>query len=263
VTLNDADAVKDHVARLTGPAKFAVLDELAHRVILPYGIIGTVLLVLAVWVFFSPLPEMHSDETVEEVVGGEASKTSIFQFPHLLLGVLTLFLYVGVEVIAGDTIINYGASQGIRLSAARFFTSGTLCCMLAGYLLGILLIPKYLSQVKALKVSAALGLVFVFAALSTKGLVSVAFIALLGLANSMCWPSIWPLAIDGLGRFTPTGSSLLIVAIGGGALLPLAYGWLAQASTPQHAYLLVVPCYCCIAWYAAYGHKAGRKILIT
>jgi glucose/galactose transporter len=263
VTLNDADAVREQVARLSGPARDVVLDALAHRVILPYGIIGTVLLVLAVWVYFSPLPEMHSDETLEEVVIGEASKTSIFQFPHLLLGVLTLFLYVGVEVIAGDTIINYGASQGIRLSAARFFTSGTLCCMLAGYLLGILLIPKYLSQVKALKVSAALGLVFVFAALSTRGLVSVAFIALLGLANSMCWPSIWPLAINGLGRFTPTGSSLLIVAIGGGALLPLAYGWLAQASTPQHAYWLVVPCYCCIAWYAAYGHKAGRKILIT
>jgi fucose permease len=91
-------------------------------------------------------------------------------------------------------------------------------------------------------------------------LVSVAFIALLGLANSMVWPSIWPLAIDGLGRFTAAGSSLLIVAIGGGALLPLAYGWLAQVSTPQHAYWLVVPCYCCIAWYAAYGHKAGRKI---
>jgi FHS family L-fucose permease-like MFS transporter len=260
VTLKDADEVRDHVARLSGSAKLAMLDGLAHRVILPYAIITLVLLVLAIWVFFSPLPEMHSDETAEEVSGGETAKTSIFQFPHLLLGVLTLFLYVGVEVIAGDTIINYGSSQGIRLSAARFFTSGTLGCMLAGYLIGILLIPKYLSQATALKVSAALGLVFVFVALSTSGLVSVAFIALLGLANSMVWPSIWPLAIDGLGRFTAAGSSLLIVAIGGGALLPLAYGWLAQVSTPQHAYWLVVPCYCCIAWYAAYGHKAGRKI---
>ena len=260
VTLKDADEVRDHVARLSGSAKLAMLDGLAHRVILPYAIITLVLLVLAIWVFFSPLPEMHSDETAEEVSGGETAKTSIFQFPHLLLGVLTLFLYVGVEVIAGDTIINYGSSQGIGLSAARFFTSGTLGCMLAGYLIGILLIPKYLSQATALKVSAALGLVFVFVALSTSGLVSVAFIALLGLANSMVWPSIWPLAIDGLGRFTAAGSSLLIVAIGGGALLPLAYGWLAQVSTPQHAYWLVVPCYCCIAWYAAYGHKAGRKI---
>jgi FHS family L-fucose permease-like MFS transporter len=258
VTLSDADAVRDHVARLTGPAKVVVLDGLAHRVFLPYGIITAVLLLLAIWVYFSSLPEMHSDETAEGSTGMAAGKTSIFQFPHLLLGVMTLFLYVGVEVIAGDTIINYGASQGIRLSAARFFSIGTLGCMLAGYLIGIVVIPRYLSQVKALMLSAALGLVFVFAALSTRGLVSVGFIALLGLANSMCWPSIWPLAIGGLGRFTAAGSSLLIVAIGGGALLPLAYGWLAQVSTPQHAYWLVVPCYCCIAWYAMYGHKAGR-----
>ncbi len=262
VVLSDADAIRDHVARLTGPAKVAVLDGLAHRVMFPYGMITAVLLVLAIWVYGSPLPEMHSDETAEESAGIAVAKTSIFQFPHLMLGVMTLFLYVGVEVIAGDTIINYGSSQGIRLSAARFFTSGTLFCMLAGYLAGIVLVPKYLSQVKALKLSAALGLVFVFAALSTRGLVSVGFIALLGLANSMCWPSIWPLAIDGLGRFTAAGSSLLIVAIGGGALLPLAYGWLAQVSTPQHAYWLVVPCYCCIAWYAMYGHKAGRKICL-
>jgi fucose permease len=130
--------------------------------------------------------------------------------------------------------------------------------MLAGYLIGIVIIPRYLSQVKALKLSAALGLVFVVAALSTRGMVSVSFIALLGLANSMCWPSIWPLAISDLGRFTPAGSSLLIIAIGGGAILPLVYNWLAQVSTPQHAYWLVVPCYCCIGWYALYGHKVGR-----
>jgi FHS family L-fucose permease-like MFS transporter len=222
-----------------------------------------VLVLLAVWVFFSPLPEVYSDESVEAGAGGETAKTSIFQFPHLLLGVMTLFLYVGVEVISGDSIISYGASQGIRLSMARFFSIGTLGCMQVGYLLGIFLIPKYLSQAGALKVSAALGLIFVFAALSTKGLVSVTFIALLGLANSMCWPSIWPLAIGGLGRYTPLGSSLLIVAIGGGAVLPLTYGWLAQVYSPQHAYLLVVPCYCCIAWYAAYGHKIGRKILVA
>jgi FHS family L-fucose permease-like MFS transporter len=192
VTLNDADAVRDNVARLSGAAKLAVLDGLAQRVILPYSIITMVLLVLAVWVFFSPLPEMHSDKTAEEDVAGGTAKTSIFQFPHLLLGVMTLFLYVGVEVIAGDTIINYGSAQGFGLSVARFFSTATLGCMLAGYLIGIVLVPKYL---------------------------------------------------------------------GGGALLPLAYGWLAQVSTPQHAYWLVVPCYCCIAWYASYGHKAGRKIL--
>jgi len=265
VALKDADTIRERVTHLPAAEKTALLDLLAHRVIWPYIIIAVVIALLACWVFFSGLPEMDADPTTE--APGEsgaaankpvaATKTSIFQFPHLLLGVLTLFLYVGVEVIAVDTIINYGASQGIRLSTAKNFSSFTLSGMLLGYLLGILLIPKYLSQTLALKISAGLGLVFVFAALSTHGLVSVVFIAFLGLANSLCWPSIWPLAIDGLGKFTAIGSSLLIVAIGGGALLPLLYGWLAELSTPQRAYWVVVPSYLCIAWYAMWGHKAG------
>jgi glucose/galactose transporter len=257
VTLKDADAIRESLAHLSSPDKIAVLDRLAHRVILPYGIIAIVLFLLAAWVFTSSLPEIHMDETEQNGTQASASRASIFQYPHLLLGVLTLFLYVGVEVIAGDTIINYGSSQGIRLSAARFFTSCTLGSMLIGYLVGIILIPKYLSQPAALKISAGLGLLLVFAALSTTGLVSVAFIALLGLANSLMWPSIWPLAINGLGRFTALGSSLLIVAIGGGAILPLLYGWLADMSTPQHAYWLVVPCYCFVGYYAISGHKTG------
>jgi MFS transporter, FHS family, L-fucose permease len=257
VTLKDADAIRESLTHLSSPEKVTVLDQLAHRVILPYGIIAIVLLLLAIWVFSSSLPEIHTDESGLDGTPALAPRTSIFDYPHLLLGVLTLFLYVGVEVIAGDTIINYGSSQGIRLSAARFFTSCTLGSMLIGYLIGIILIPKYLSQPAALKISAGLGLILVFAALSTTGLVSVAFIALLGLANSLMWPSIWPLAINGLGRFTALGSSLLIVAIGGGAILPLLYGWLADISTPQHAYWLVVPCYCCVGYYAISGHKTG------
>ncbi len=261
VTLKDADAIRDRVTRLPADQKAALLDTFAYRVILPYGIIAIVLVILTAWVFFSGLPELHTDTepqaTTQATIAAPKPRTSIFQFPHLLLGVLTLFLYVGVEVIAGDTIINYGASQGIRLSTARFFTSCTLSGMLVGYTLGIALIPKYLSQTRALKICAALGLAFALAALATSGIVSVAFIALLGLANSLCWPSIWPLAINGLGKFTAIGSSLLIVAIGGGALLPLLYGWLADLSTPQHAYWMVIPCYACIGWYALAGHKAG------
>jgi glucose/galactose transporter len=259
ITLKDADSIREKVMQLPAPQKTDMLDQLAHRVILPYGIIAVVLFALSVCVFFSGLPELNDDPEAGSQSSEQMNKTSIFQFPHLLLGVLTLFLYVGVEVIAGDTIINYGTFQGIPLSTAKFFTSCTLTSMLLGYLLGIILIPKYLSQPTVLKISSALGLLFVFGALSTKGIVSVAFIALLGFANSLVWPSIWPLAINGLGRFTAIGSSLLIVAIGGGALLPLLYGWLADVSTPQHAYWLVVPCYCCIGYYALYGHKSGQS----
>jgi MFS transporter, FHS family, L-fucose permease len=267
VTLQDADGIRERVKHLPADQKIALLDTLAHRVITPYIIIALALVLLSTWVFFSGLPELDTDpETdtattttnpISDTATAAPSRTTIFQYPHLLLGVLTLFLYVGVEVIAGDTIINYGVSQGIHLSTARFFTSFTLSGMLLGYLLGILLIPKYLSPTRTLKICATLGLAFALAALSTHGLVSVVFIVLLGLANSLVWPSIWPLAIHGLGRFTPIGSSFLIVAIGGGALLPLLYGWLADLSTPQHAYWLVIPCYACIGWYAMTGHKAG------
>jgi glucose/galactose transporter len=261
ITLKDVDSIKKTITTLSGAEKSRILDTLAHRVIGPYCIIILVLVALSLLISLAHLPEIYSDGEEADTIGEPAAgkKTSILQFPHLLLGVLALFLYVGVEVIAGDTIINYGASQGIPLGVARFFTSCTLCGMLLGYMLGIILIPKYLSQVKVLTISAFLGLLFAGIALSTHGLVSVAFIALLGLANSMIWPSIWPLSIHGLGRYTRIGSSLLIVAIGGGALLPLLYGWLTDLSTAQHAYWMLIPCYSFIAWYALRGHKAGLQ----
>lgn len=255
ITLKDADSIKARIAGLSAMQARQILDNLAHRVMLPYGIMALVLVCLSVFVFYSELPELDADAEDEAVALANTNKTSVLQFPHLLLGVITLFLYVGVEVIAGDTIISYGASQGIPLSTAKFFTSGTLICMLVGYVVGIICIPRFISQVKVLQLSSVLGLVFVAIALSTKGILSVAFIALLGLANSLMWPSIWPLAIAGLGRFTKIGSSLLIMAVGGGALLPLLYGWLADVFTPKMAYWEVVPCYLCILYYARVGHK--------
>jgi len=254
VTLKDADFIQQNLGHLSAAQKTAALEALAHRAILPYIIILATLALLAVLVFYSGLPEPDDDgeETLPETA---TQKTSIFQFPHLLLGVITLFLYVGVEVIAGDTIISYGASQGIALSTAKFFTSCTLINMLAGYIIGVICIPKYISQQQTLTLSAILGILLALGALFSSGTLSVAFVALLGLANSLMWPSIWPLAIADLGRFTRTGSSLLIMAIGGGAILPLAYGRLADVFSPQHAYWIVVPCYLCIWYYAIAGHK--------
>ena len=160
-----------------------------------------------------------------------------------------------MEVIAGDSIVNYGASQGIALSTAKFFTSCTLAGMLVGYVVGIICIPKYISQEKALQVSAVLGIIFSLAAIVTNGYISVMFVAFLGLANSLMWPSIWPLAIANLGKFTKLGSSLLIMAISGGAVLPLAYGQLGDKFSLHQAYWLVVPCYIIILFYASRGHK--------
>jgi FHS family L-fucose permease-like MFS transporter len=259
IALNDADALIQSLQTMDEAAKNAQLDELASRVIMPYAIMAAVLIVLAIAILFSSLPDLKDEGG--EVTGSSSvstGKTSAFQFPHLLLGVLAIFLYVGVEVMAGDTIISYGKSLGIELSVARYFTQGTLAFMLVGYVVGIFTIPKYISQQNALKWCAILGVIFTILAVVTSGYVSVGFIALLGLANSLMWPAIFPLGIDGLGKFTKTGSALLVTAISGGAILPLIYGKLALPWGLQNAYLMMVPCYLFILYFAVRGYRAGK-----
>ncbi|MBO0358575.1 sugar MFS transporter [Hymenobacter sp. BT186] len=258
VALKDADALVKRLSSLDAASKAAELNALAARVVTPYLIMLAVLVLLAVLIYFSSLPEIDTDHEDETVAAANTNKTSIFQFPHLLLGALAMFFYVGVEVIAGDTIISYGASQGIALTTAKFFTACTMGAMTLGYLVGVVAIPKYLSQEKALQLFAVAGVVFALGALFTSGYTSVLFISLLGLANSLIFPAIWPLAIEGLGRFTKIGSSLLIMAIAGGAVLPPLYGWLADHFSPQQAYWLVIPCYLFILYYGLYGHKARQ-----
>lgn len=258
ITLKNADGLKERLATMAPAVKIAELNELASRVILPYIVIVIILLILAVIIYYSSLPEIDTDREDESTAISNSGKTSITQFPHLLLGVLTLFFYVGAEVIAGDTIINYGSTQGIALGTAKFFTTGTLICMLVGYFIGIACIPKYLSQEKAMKISAVLGLILSAVAILTTGYISVAAVALLGLANSLVWPAIWPMALAGLGRFTKIGSSLLIMGIAGGAIVPLAYGALAQVLNPSHGYLVLIPAYLIILYYAVSGHKVGK-----
>jgi len=258
ITLKNADELKKKLLTMDTVQKSAELNELASRVILPYIIIISVLVVLAALIYFSSLPEVESEQEDDVVTSKTTSKSSIFQFPHLILGAVTIFVYVGVEVMAGDSIISYGASQGIALSTAKFFTTCTLGAMIVGYLIGIIGIPKFFSQEKALKVSAILGVVFTLIAMFTHGYVSVLFIALLGLANALMWPAIWPLAIAGLGRFTKIGSSLLIMGIVGGAIIPPLYGFLVSKMPSNLAYFIMLPCYIFILYYAAVGHKIRR-----
>jgi glucose/galactose transporter len=181
----------------------------------------------------------------------------IFTFPHLWLGVLCLFLYVGVEVMAGDAIGTYGSGFNLPLSDTRLFTSYTLLAMLAGYLVGLAAVPRFASQQNYLAFSAVLGVLLTIGATLTSGYTSVAFIASLGFANAMMWPAIFPLAIRGLGRHTETGSALLIMGIAGGALMPYAFGLLKQHIDFQLAYLaLAVPSYLYILSYGLKGWRA-------
>lgn len=262
IILHDSDLKALQSAANDLEKKALLLQEIANKVMAPYAMMTVVLLFIAAYIYRVDLPEIASEENDGLVGPTETSKTSILQFPHLLLGAVSLFLYVGVEVIAGDSIILFGASQGIALSTAKFFTSFTLSGMLIGYLIGIILIPTYISQAKALQISALLGIMFCLLALLTEGKTSLSFIALLGLANALIYPSIWPLALNGLGSFTKIGSSLLIMAIGGGAILPLIYGYLADQFSPHQGYWLVIPCYGFILYYAKYGHRLGNKFKI-
>ena len=253
--LNDGDAFVESLKAMDATARVAALDSLAARVINPYIVMTIVLVVMGIGVRLAPLPEIETNEEDAKAENGEKKKNSIMAFPHLILGVLALFFYVGAEVIAGDTIINYGLSLGIELDTAKAFTSYTMVTMVVGYLLGVTLIPKVIDQRFALKVSAVLGILFAFGAIFTSGITSVIFVAMFGLANALVWPAIWPLALSGLGSFINTGSALLVMAISGGAILPLIWGRLSDVFNTQQAYWVVVPCYLFIFFYAVKGYK--------
>ncbi len=264
MALKDGDALLASLKDMDVLQRAAALDNLASRVVVPYIGMAAILIIIGILVKISRLPEI--DPNVENAVEDKefyGHRTTIFQFPFLLLGVIAIFCDVGLEIVAGDTIISYGLSQGIPISIAKYFTSLTMVAMILGYTTGVIVIPRYISQSKALRICAILGIIFTALAISTPRASSVVFIAMLGLANSLIWPSVWPLAIEGLGRFTRIGSSLLIMGNLGGALLPLLYGRLADVANPQVAYIVVLPCYFYILYYAISGHKAGKRIKQT
>ncbi len=255
--LVDLDKFKLNLKYLDFNHKELALNQLASRVILPYMVLSIVLVILALLVRYSKLPEVDTDHEDSELLETNKNKGSVLDFPNLILGVIALFLYVGAEVVAGDSIINYGISQHIPINTARFFTIFTLLAMVIGYFLWIVLIPKTIKQDQALRISAVLGLILTIAITVTNGNISTACLASLGFANAIMWPALWPLALDGLGRFTKIGSALLIMAIAGGAIIPIFLGKLFDIfpNHTQNAYWIVFPCYAFIFYYATLGHK--------
>jgi glucose/galactose transporter len=258
VALKNVDQLKAKLATMGAAEKVPLLNELASRVIVPYICIMVALVVLAILTYRSTLPEIDTEHEDESTAMANSGKTSVFQFPNLTLGIVALFLYVGAEVLAGDSIISYGSAQGIPLSTAKFFATFTMISMLVGYGIGILCIPKYITQQKALVASAILGFIFSILALITYGYASVFCIALLGLANALMWPAIWPLALNGLGKFTKAASSLLVMGISGAAVIPPLYGHFVDLYSAQTSYLILLPIYLFILYYAAWGHKLGK-----
>jgi MFS transporter, FHS family, L-fucose permease len=142
-----------------------------------------------------------------------------------------------------------------------------LFTMIIGYVLGIVLIPKFISQVRVLQICTLLGLSLTFFIIYATARVnflghnadlSIWFVVLLGLPNSLVWAGIWPLALDGLGRFTKLGSSILIMGLAGNAIMPLVYGHFADVSGLRSAYWVLFPCYLFLVYYAFYGHRVRK-----
>lgn len=242
----------------------AALDELIMRVVIPYAIVGTVLFFIGVFIRFSPLPEIDTEHESEEVSKANSDKHSVLQFPHLVLGAIAIFLHVGTQVVAIDTIIGYATSMNMNLLEAKVFPSYTLTAAICGYLLGIGLIPKFIKQTNMLQVCTTVGLILTTCIVLVHGGVnwlgheadiSIWFVVCLGAPNALIWAGIWPLALDGLGRYTKDGSGLLIMGLCGNAILPLLYGALADIYDVRLAYWVLFPCYLYLVFYAFKGHK--------
>lgn len=259
----DTDLFKS-LPSMSATEKDAALDEFISRVIVPYACVGTALFLLGLMIRFSPLPEINTEHESNEVAEANASKHSILQFPHLILGAFAIFLHVGTQVIAIDTIIGYATSMGIDLLEAKVFPSYTLAVTIAGYLIGIVTIPRFISQRNALRICTVLGMLLSVAILTVAGPVrilghdsdaSIWFVVLLGLANSLVWAGIWPLALDGLGRFTKVGASVMIMGLCGNAIVPLFYGYFADLYDLRVAYAVLIPCYLYLIFYSFIGHR--------
>jgi len=245
-------------------AKNAALDELTQRMMIPYACLGALLVVVGLFIRYSVLPEINTEDESKEVAESHHGKTSVFQFPYLVLGFLAIMTHVGTQVIAIDTIIPYAQSMGMDLISAKRLPSYTLSMTMIGYLIGISCIPRLISQTNALRVCTITGLIFALCILFVPGQMmynghevsnSIWFIALLGLPNSLIYAGIWPLAIRNLGRFTKVGSSLLVMGLVGNAIFPMIWGHYSDTIGSRAAYWVMLPCFVYLVFYAVYGHK--------
>ena len=262
------------VALLDDAARAEKVSMLSDGLVLPYIGMAISLILLGGLLKLSKLPALNLDSDAS--LNASTGKDSIRNHPALLLGAISLFFYVGAEVIAGDTIGLFGSQLG--LASATSFTAYTMAFMVLGYIIGLVLIGlRLVTQAQILSLSALLGIVFtifiVTSSTNAYGLSeilwswmniptlpnTITFVALLGLANAMVWPAIWPLALRNLGSLTARGSALLIMGISGGAILPLLFAKVAEHVGMQSAYLLLIPCYVFILFYAFKGHKLPIK----
>ena len=227
---------------------------------LPFYIIIGFFIFLGILVLFAPLPEVKAVGEDEESAGDcpyAAGKTSIWQFPHLLLGAFTLFLYVGVETLALATVVDYATD--LKLPNPEDYAIYPSIGLVAGYIVGILFIPKYLSQGAALRMCSVIAIIGSLLFVLLPAELSIYSFLLVSFGCSLLWPALWPLAIVDLGRFTKQGSSLLVSSIVGGAVIPLIFGFIKDGTGAQNAYWIMLPCFLVILFYGIYGYKIRTR----
>lgn len=257
ILFSDAESIVSDITMISDPvARELALQGLSNRVIVPYIIMTGILIGLVMFIKLARLPEI--DETDEYQIAG-TSHRSLFDFPYLWLGVLSIFFYVGAEVIAIDYIVGYGEFQGFPPSVAKVFPVYALIALMVGYLLGIVTVPKYISQRTALIIQLFIAITLVFVILFTTGIISVMAVVALSFAHAIMWPAIWPLSIHDLGKYTKLGSAFLIMAISGGAVIPLIYGKLSDIYDPQRAMSLLFVSYLYILFFATIGYKIEKR----
>ena len=242
----------------------AALDELIRRVIVPYGCMAVVLFGLGIFIRYSILPEIDTNNETSDVSNANSGKTSIVQFPYLILGAVAIFLHVGSQVTVINTVIGYAQSLNLPLLEAKVFPSYILGVTMFGFLMGIVLIPKFINHLNVLRICTTLAIVLTLLFFIVHGQIaflghiadlSIWFLVILGLSNSLMWSTIWPLALNGLGKFTKMGGSILIMGLCGSAIVPIIYGYLADQLDARTAYWVLMPCYIYLVYYAYYGYR--------
>lgn len=270
--------IMNKLAWWLGPVFLGLFLDLKNvqlsQVSLPFYIVTGILLLLAVFIKFSPLPEVKAEGEDEDVVESKsdsyaAGKTSIFQMPHLLLGALALFFYVGVETLPMASIIGFAkAVFGENVANPEGYAKYVPIGMFVGYVFGVLMIPRIISQTKALQLFTLIGLVASFCVILLPGEMAIFGLIAIGFANSIMWGAIWPLAIVNLGRFTKSGSSLLVMGIVGGAIIPLIFGLLLDffkttelpsVADYQSSFWIFIPAYLFILFFGTIGYKIRTK----
>ena len=259
----DTELFKE-LPRMSEAIRNATLDELIQRVIVPYAVMAVILIGLGIFIRFSILPEIDTNNENEAVTEANSGKTSIVHFPYLILGAVAIFLHVGSQVVGINTIIGYTQYLRLPLLEAKVFPSYILGVTMFGFLSGIVLIPRFISHLNVLRICTTLAIVLTLLFFIVQGQVtflghtadlSIWVLVIMGLANSLMYSTIWPLALHGLGRFTKMGGSILVMGLSGSAVIPLIYGYFADHYDNHVAYWVLLPCYMYLVYFAWYGYR--------